>query len=213
MKCRALFDQVPDTEGDVFQTEFAGLHFRDVQYVVKQPEQAFTGVQGNFYPVALGRIQLALECQAEHPENTIERSPDLMAHAGQEIGPCPRPANCIFLGFDQGAITALQSIVLFGDLPGPVRHLLLKLGGVVFHGTLGVPELCKARIDGFQVLVDDTNHGPDLVFPMVCRDRKPDLFRRGSPHLAQCADHIEHGTGQHKIENGKESCRQDQAFQ
>ena len=63
------------------------------------------------------------------------------------------------------------------------------------------------------MLVDDADHGPDLVFPMVCRDRKPDLLGSAGLYLAQGTDNIEHGAGKHKIEDGEQCRRQNQALQ
>ena len=144
MQCGAFLDQVPDTEGDIFQAELAGFHFRDVQYVVQQAKQAFAGVQGNFHPVALSRVQFALQGQPQHTENAIQGRAYLVAHAGQEVGPCPCSPNRILLGFHQGTVTPLQGLVLLRDFPGTVCHFLFKLSGVVLHGTLCAPKLGKA---------------------------------------------------------------------
>src|SRR5690554_335705 len=209
----AFFDQVANAEWNVLKIKLAGLNLGNIQDVVEQPQKALTGVQGNLQAVSLASVLFAFQGQAQHPEHAIKRRSDLMAHTGQEIGSGASPAHGILFGTNQGPITPLQGLVLFGNLPGTVFHFLLQLTGVIFHGAFGCPELGDAAFHVFKMLVDDADHGADFVETVVGRYRQPDFLRGAGPDPTQCFDHVEHGAGQHEIENAEQCNRQHQALE
>ena len=127
-----------------------------------------------------------------------------MAHAGQEVGPGAGTPYRIFLRLDQGPVTPLKGVVFLGNFPGPVRNFLFQLAGIVLHGSFSRSQLRNAVVHVFQVFIDNAHHGADFVFPVVFRNRQAHFFRRTGFYLAQGIDHVQHGAGEHKIENGQQ---------
>ena len=68
------------------QPDLSGLDLREIQEIVDQLEQLFARAPGNRGEEVLLLAQLGVEQEAQHPQDAVQRRPDLVAHGCQEVG-------------------------------------------------------------------------------------------------------------------------------
>ena len=87
---RGGLDHLAQVEVALLELEVAGLDLRDVQDVVDDQQQLLARGAGGRRVLALLVVELGVEQQLRHPDDAVERGPDLVAHVGQERGLGPR---------------------------------------------------------------------------------------------------------------------------
>ena len=100
------------------QFHLARFEFGSVQHVVEHAQEMFGGRKNLAQGSAAARVGIILQGQVGHADDGVQRSPDLMAHVGQEV----RLGFCRLLGqafaFDQNGRQILLVTVRLQD-PAP----------------------------------------------------------------------------------------------
>ena len=89
-KLDRFFDDVARAEIDCLQLYAPGLDTREIEDVVDDLEQCIAGSADRLDVLALLGRELSVHQQAGHPDDTAERSADLVAHRGEELRLEPR---------------------------------------------------------------------------------------------------------------------------
>ncbi len=105
-QARDVFERVAQIHVQRFQVEFAGFYFGEVQDVVDHGEQCSAAFADGLRVVTLHRIEFGFQQQLAHPDHTVHRRADLMAHVGQELALRPVCGSCRLRRFDQGLLIA-----------------------------------------------------------------------------------------------------------
>ena len=129
-----LLDALADAEGLLIELEFSGLHFGEIEYVVDDIQQ---GVAAGFDNFALFRVQISLEQEAGHGDDTVHRGPDFVAHICKEL----RLGACCGLG---GIASGLEFTI------GLLQFVLQQFGAQ--GGTYARPQF--GNLEGFGDVID-----------------------------------------------------------
>ena len=100
-------DELHDVEGLLDKFEAPGLHLGEIEDVVHQRQQGFAGNAQGLDIGRLFRVEPGIGQQVRHPEDAVQRRPELVADSGQE-------ARLRLVG-GLGAGAGLDQRVLVGD--------------------------------------------------------------------------------------------------
>src|SRR5579884_2837770 len=79
-------DQRGGIELEVLKLQAAGLDFREIEKIVEQPEEDLAAGADGFGKVALFEGEIGFQQDSGHTDDSVERSPQLVAHVGEEFG-------------------------------------------------------------------------------------------------------------------------------
>ena len=82
--CHAL-EQFPDVEDRLLEAQLAGFDLREIEQVVDEKQQRVRTGADSLEPVALLERQLGGAHELGHAKDGVQRRPDLVAHAGEEL--------------------------------------------------------------------------------------------------------------------------------
>ncbi|MNZ62046.1 hypothetical protein D3C78_801590 [compost metagenome] len=161
--------------------------------------------------LALFRAQRAVEGEAEHAEQAVERRADLVAHAGEEGGAGLRHVQRglaspveILVGLRQARVGRLQ----FGGARGDDAF---QLGQVLRQAVLGLASLLHLHGDAAQLLVGHLGEHADFIVFVAARAGQVRSRRRARVLAAEGFDQADQRLGQQDIEEHQEDQREQQA--
>ena len=85
-----FFDRQPQVEGRKLDDQLASLDFGEIQDVVDDREQGFTGRADDLGVLALLGREAGVEQQAGHADDAVHGGADFVAHVGQKVRLRPR---------------------------------------------------------------------------------------------------------------------------
>ena len=139
-KHQRIFHDGGGIEFKALEIKTAGLNLRVVEDVVDQRQQTLAAQADGRRVGVLFRVERRVEEKPRHPDDAVERRPNLVAHVRQEFRLRANRRLRRRLCAKQLLVRHLQSIAFHGQrgfgLPAKIVVQLMKLVGREFEGTL-----------------------------------------------------------------------------
>ena len=206
-----VFDQRAEVERDVFQLQLPGVEFRQVENIVEQFHQHLARVVGDRQLLLLLGVERAIQRQCDHPQQTVERCADFMAHVGQKrrtrFGHVQRSAAGhfeLFVGLTEAGVDCLE---FGGARRDDVFQLREVFGQAVFCGS----PLLDFGGDVFELLIGDLDQHADFIVAVAGRALERGRLGAARVAAAELTDDPHQWFGQHHVEQRQEDPGQQQA--